>query len=784
MAKALSLATGFLLVASCELWLSWAHPVASNAPPASGLTPEELEFFESKIRPLLIERCYSCHSDQFNTTMGDLRLDTREGWVAGGSRGTAILPGKPSESLLIQAISYQHPDLSMPPQGPLSPEEIELLEQWVGLGAPDPRTEGLSQTGEKESIDLEEGRQFWSFQPISQPQLPSVQNSGWVRSPIDRFILARLEAEGLEPVGPADRRTWIRRSTFDLIGLPPTPEEVEIFLSDDAPEAFDKVVDRLLASPHYGERWGRYWLDVARYAEEQRPHNSGDYQPLPFAYRYRDWVVKALNRDLPYDRFAIQQIAGDLIEELGEERWSAVGYLSLGPIYETDGGGEESKLRHRYETINDKVDTLSRGFLGLTLACARCHDHKFDPIPTEDYYSLAGVFFNTEYVARKWLVGEDEVDRYVDFEARLTDQTKCLEAAENKRDQASDPAQKKELEEKVQRLTREVAQLQKVPPSVPEHVHTLTEGGNEDIPVAVRGDPVQPGGMVPRRFLRVIAGDDPPRFTQGSGRLELARAVATPTNPLTARVMVNRIWQNHFGQGLVRTPSNFGALGEPPTHLELLDWLAQRFIQSGWSMKKLHKEIMLSTTYRLSSDFDDRNFAADGENQLLWRVNPRRLDVEAWRDGLLAVTGELDPSLGGPPVENILTSGRRTLYAPIRRDDRFDSDKFLRLFDFPSPWLTSSQRTVTTMPQQQLFMLNSKFMIERSRALATRLTALAETERLTRAFELAFSRRPSAREKGLALDFLRESKDPSASLNRWEQYAQVLLSSSELLYIR
>ena len=451
MGKMLSLGAGFLMAAGAGLAPSWASQPESKSPVASALTPEELEFFESKIRPLLVKRCYGCHSTESDPVMGGLHLDTREGWIEGGNRGTAIVPGEPSKSLLIEAITYQDPDLSMPPQGALPPEEIELLEQWVGLGAPDPRTDRQARA-EEDSIDLEKGRQFWSFRPISQPRLPAVRKRGWVRSPIDHFILARLEAKGLEPVDPADRRTWIRRATFDLIGLPPAPEEVEAFLIDEAPDAFEKVVDRLLASPHYGERWGRYWLDVARYAEEQRPNNSGDYQPLPFAYKYRDWVVNALNRDLPYDRFVIQQIAGDLIKELGDERWSAVGYLSLGPIYETDAGGEESVLRHRYETINDKVDTLSRGFLGLTLACARCHDHKFDPIPTEDYYSLAGVFYNTEYVPRKWLAPEDEVDRYVDFEARFTDQKQCLEAAENSRDKASDMAEKEELEEKAKRL--------------------------------------------------------------------------------------------------------------------------------------------------------------------------------------------------------------------------------------------------------------------------------------------------------------------------------------------
>ena len=779
--------TGLLLLGGVLPGGSWSFPADGSAPKSHNLTPEELNFFESKIRPLLVERCYSCHSGE-TTPMGGLRLDTRDGWMTGGSRGTAIFPGRPAQSLLIQAINYKNPELAMPPQGTLPLEEIELLEQWVGLGAPDPRTGDDAARSAEASIDLEEGRRFWSFQPLAQTPLPPVRNKDWIRSPLDHFILARLEEKGLQSAGPADRRTWIRRVTFDLTGLPPTPDEVDAFLADPAPNAHETVVDRLLASPHYGERWARYWLDIARYAEQQRVSNFKQYD-LPYAYRYRDWVVNAFNRDLGYDQFIMQQIAGDLISGLGQDGWSALGFLALGPIYEPDGGGKESKLRHRYDTMDDKMDTLSRGVLGLTVSCARCHDHKFDPIPTEDYYSMAGVFFNTKYVPRKWTVPEGESDRYELLEALLKDKKKCARAAKTKKIffQDDEVEAMKKQQKVIEALTEAAEQFEKSLPPEPEHVHSVQEAGSEDIPVATRGDPVQPGEIVPRRFLRVIAGDQPPRFTQGSGRLDLAHTIASPGNPLTARVMVNRIWQHHFGQGLVRTPSNFGSMGEPPTHPLLLDWLARRFIDLGWSMKQLHREVLLSATYRQSSAFNRNHFAVDGENRWLWRMNPRRLDVEAWRDGLLAVAGEQDLQIGGPPVEDILNSRRRTLYAPIRRDTRSASDRFLRLFDFPSAWLSRSQRTVTTVPQQQLFLMNSPFMVGRARALAQRLSVLEKNEhRIQQAFRLVFSRMPSQTERKLALEFLEEAPSDGAAdrLTRWEQYAQVLLSSNELMHIR
>ena len=654
------------------------------------------------------------------------------------------------------------------------------------------------------AADVSDGRNFWSFQPIATPRLPELANESRVHSPIDRFVLARLQERGLRPGDPADRRTLIRRVTMDLIGLPATAEEVSAFVEDDAPDAFSKVLDRLLASPQHGERWARYWLDVARYGGEQTNEGHAS-EPLPSAYRYRDWVVGALNRNLPYDQFVMYQIAGDLIEGAGHGGMKAVGFLALGPIYEADAGDEASKRRARYDTIDEKVDTLSRTFLGLTLACARCHEHKFDPIPQQDYYSIAGVFYNTKYVEQQPLVSMDIVERYLaetkpirDLEERLrsvvTEKFKTIKKRrqeENKQEpEVADVARLKAevgklvLEEK--RLSAELETLRKAAPPVFSHAHSVADEGREDIRVAIRGNPERPGEVAPRRFLRIIAGDDPPRFTRGSGRLELARAIASPSNPMTARVIVNRIWLGHFGEGIVRTPSNFGSLGERPTHPLLLDWLASRLIGADWSIKQLHRDIMLSGTYGLSSGMNAQNHSEDGGNRLLWRMSPRQLDVEAWRDSLLAVSGELDPQLGGPSVDDILVSRRRTIYALIRRDSHFAPDRFLRMFGLPDARTSSGLRAVTTVAPQQLFALNSKFITVRARALARRVTAYeGERERIFRAFELVFARRPSDAEMRLALGFLGESRAATGTerMTRWEQYAQVLLASNELFFL-
>ena len=521
------------LIVSGLFITSFALEAWGSAPSQAAikLTPSEQSFFESKIRPLFIKHCHSCHSSE-KTPMGGLQLDSRKGWMAGGSRGSAIVPGQPEQSLLIQAIRYQDPELAMPPQGILSPQEIEALEQWVLLGAPDPRAEPSGGTPEVTTVNLEEGRQFWSFQPLDTRVLPEVKNATWIGSPLDYFVLSRLEEKGMKPVRPADRRTWIRRATFDLIGLPPTLAEVKAFLEDDAPNAYEKVVDRLLASPHYGERWARHWLDVARYAEEQR-NSSNKGVVLPVAYKYRDWVVEALNQDLPYDQFILHQFAGDQIKDLGEDGQQALGFFSLGPIYVTDGGDDKSKLRSRYETIDDKIDTLSRGILGLTVSCARCHDHKFDPVFTKDYYSLAGVFYNSRYAGRHWVSSVEESSRYEYLAAQVKDQSTCIGNANRIKTNlpAEQVAEKEKQQKVIDQLTQTLETMKKNLPPVPEHVHTLVEGGAEDIPVAIRGDPVQPGEKVPRQFLRVIAGDNPTPFPRAAADWNWPRLLLTQPIP-------------------------------------------------------------------------------------------------------------------------------------------------------------------------------------------------------------------------------------------------------------
>jgi hypothetical protein len=574
-------------------------------------------------------------------------------------------------------------------------------------------------------------RQFWSFRPVREPAVPRVKDAAWPKSPIDRFVLAKLEEKGLHPVGPADKRALIRRATFDLIGLPPTPAEVDAFLADESPDAFAKVVDRLLASPHYGERWGRHWLDVARYGEDQA--HTFQSRKYPDGWRYRDWVVKAFNDDLPFDRFVREQIAGDLLD--GPDRaagLAATGFFALGPVYYGRATADE---------LDDRVDTLTRGFLGLTVACARCHDHKFDPIPQADYYSLAGVFSSTGY--KEYVVTADGVDPKA----------------------VSDPTDK---------MARDKAKEPRKPV-----VHALAEGPNPaNMRVHLRGNPATLGDEAPRRPLRVLAGDDPPPFTAGSGRLELAKTIASKDNPLTARVFVNRVWMHHFGRGIVGTPSNFGTLGERPTHPELLDYLAARFVAEGWSVKKLHRAIMLSATYQLGSKHDEANARVDGDNQYLWRMNRRRLEVEPWRDAMLAVAGNLDRTPGGPSADLSKPDNvRRTLYGAV---SRHNLDPVLRLFDFPDPNLTADRRPVTSVPLQQLFVLNSDFMARQSKALAARVTATGTDEavRIRTAFRLLYGRPPTAREVELGTAFLAAGGDGA-----WEKYAQVLLSANEFAFV-
>jgi hypothetical protein len=690
---------------------------ASANPPA-----EQIDFFEKKIRPVLIQHCYKCHSAEAKKIRSGLLLDSRDGIRKGGERGPAIVANQPEKSLLLKALRYE--DLQMPPGGKLPESVIADFAAWIKQGAADPRV-GVAL--KEKQIDFEKARKFWAFQPPHRYPTPSVRNREWAKQPIDDFLLARLEQAGLEPSPPADRRTWIRRVSFDLIGLPPSTEEVEAFVNDQAPNAKEKIVERLLSSPHYGERWGRVWLDVVRFAEDQA-HIVGNDQSLcyPNAYLYRDWVIRALNADMPYPRFIQLQLAADLFEPGDVKDLPALGFLGLGPKYYSRG-----MLAVMADEWEDRVDVVGRGLLGLTVACARCHDHKFDPIPTEDYYGLAGIFASTRMLNRP-----------------------LDEKREKKGDEAKQPK---------------------------DALHVVCEGKPTDLTVFVRGDVTVKGPTVPRHFLRVLSSQDPQPIKQGSGRLELARAITSENNPLTARVIVNRVWGQLFGQPLVRTPSNFGALGENPSHPELLDDLAVRFMESGWSLKWLQREIVLSAAYGQSSKTDSRHLSADSENRLLGRMNRRRLGVEAWRDAILAATGRLDQPIGGASIDPISPDEhRRTVYSHV---SRLSLNPMLALFDFPDPNIHADHRVETTTPLQKLFVINSPFMVRQAQDLTeflTKKTDGADQSFVQKAYLVLYARPVSYTELRLGLDFLKTRNDAKV---RRQEYAQVLLAANEMMFV-
>jgi hypothetical protein len=653
----------------------------------------------------------------------------------------------------------------MPPTKKLAAEVVAEFETWIKLGAPLPADRVTVPSTPDESgdaFDLAAARQFWSFQPPRLHEPPHVKQADWPARPIDFFILARLEAAGLAPNEPAERRALVRRLSFDLTGLPPTPEEVEAFVADESPAALERLVDRLLESPHYGERWARLWLDLARYAEDQA-HIVGNDKSLtyPNAYRYRDWVIAALNDDVPYDRFIKLQLAADQLaadkvvagdspsadaDESGaadaddtdgankndedDADLAALGFIGLGPKYYRRNSPEV--MADEWE---DRVDTVTRGLLGLTVACARCHDHKFDPIPTEDYYALAGVFASSE-MYNKPLAGAE---------------------ASEKNGHAKDPDQA---------------------------LHIVRDAEPRDLNVFIRGDVKNPGSLVERHFLQVLSADAPAALgdDSGSGRLNLAEAIVDRGNPLTARVLVNRVWAQFFGRGLVTTPSNFGALGQRPSHPELLDDLAVRFMQHGWSLKWLMREIALSSTYRQSSRIDAAKQAADPAIELLGRMPRRRLSIEAWRDALLAASGRLERKVGGPSIEpDDPDETRRTLYSRI---SRLELNRLLALFDFPDPNVHSERRSETITPLQKLFVLNSPFMLRQADAFVERLEREAgdgAAVKIRRAYAVLHGRAPSDAELELGLSFV--DVPASDRMSRWSQYAQVLLASNEVLLL-
>lgn len=758
------------------------------APPTAG----QLEFFENKVRPLLADKCYRCHSakaEEKGKLKAGLHLDSLAGLLKGGDSGSALTPGDPKKSFLVEAVNYRNEDMEMPPKGKLSDAQIKIFTDWVQMGAPWPGADtatAIAPTEPKQAYDWDRfRREHWSFKPMIKAEPPQVTNSSWPRSPIDHFTLAKLEAAGLQPNNAAENRTLIRRAYLDLIGLPPKPEQVDAFLNDSESNALAKVIDGLLASEHYGERWTRHWLDVARYSDGLG--GFGDNRALPDAWRYRDWVVNALNTDMPYDEFVARQIAGDVLEKDPDP--IATGFFVVGPSYTSDGGDPEAKAQAEAETLSDRVDTFSRAFLGLTAACARCHDHKFDPITTQDYYAIAGIFKNTrngehplvpQAVVDTFKRGQEAIKNQNNAVNRfLDDETKRLKVKRNEVEKLLGEGPKK----KVVEMRAELERLKKAAPKKYEIAHVLQDFGKNDMHVALRGDLRKKGEKVPRRFIQILAGETPPPYTHGSGRRELAQSVTAPDNPLTARVIVNRVWAWHFGKALVRTPSNFGILGEKPTHPQLLDWLATDFIEHGWSLKRLHRQIMLTSTWQMSSRFDKEKFATDGDNKLLWRMNSRRLEAEVWRDSLLAVTGELDRTIGGKPDREILRSKRRTLYATISRTgDKFESDAFLRLFDFPAAVATSASRPTSTVPQQYLFMLNSPFMTERAKRLGNHLHGLQEPQqdRIKKAYQQLYSRSPDPAETELGTQWLGDNPAPET----WHQYAQVLLSAHELIQIQ
>ena len=701
--------------------------------------------FDREVRPILVQHCFKCHDA--DSAKGGLRLDFKPAMLKGGDSGEAtVVPGSSHKSHLIAVVTSTDPDSRMPPKGDrLTPAQVDLFRKWIDGGA----HWASAAATQPATVEIVEGgmrvtdadRAFWSFVPPKKTE-PTVTRPGgtapgvpdkdeWSRTSVDRFILAAQRTAKLSPSTKAPRDVLVRRLAYDLTGLPPTPDVVAAFVNDDSPDAYDRLVERFLTSPAFGERMASLWLPLARYAEDQAHQVGNDTKAFyPHAWKYRQWVVDAFNRDLPYDRFLRLQIAGDRVKDVSPADLAALGFLGLGPKYYNRG-----RIEVMADEWEDRVDTVTRTTLGLTVACARCHDHKFDPIPAMDYYALAGVFASTEMVNRT-AAGE------------------------------------------VQKNSLSAEQMN------PATLHVVADAAApKDLNLFIRGNPDRKGPVVPRRFLTVLSAGDPKSFTDGSGRLELADAIVSKQNPLTARVMVNRVWGMLFGSPLVATPSNFGRTGQLPTHPELLDDLSVRFMENGWSMKWLIRELVTSAAYRQSSDFDAGKAAIDPANEKLWRMNRRRLTVEQWRDSLLTVAGEMQSALQAPSLE--LDNPKhlsRTLYARI---SRLKLNDLLMQFDYPDANVHAEKRSVTSTPAQKLFVLNSPFVLARAKALANRLAADAASDdegRIRRAYELLFARKPSPDELAVGLDYLHQPDD-GGKQSHWERYAQILLASNEALYV-
>ena len=757
------------------------------------VAPERWAFFEQRIRPLFVRHCYACHSAQANPPKGGLRLDRQRGLQDGGDRGPAIVVGKPAQSLLIAALSHEH-ELKMPPAGKLSARDLKLLNRWVAMGAsmPPDRPSSLQRSGDRS------GRTLWSLRPPRSHTLPTSIPHPQALEPLDAFVLAHQATRGLQAMSAADRETLIRRLSFDLLGLPPVPAEVDRFKIDRSADAYERLVDRLLASPHYGERWGRFWLDLARYTDTTASWLKSTAQ----AYLYRDWIVDALNRDLPYDMLVRQQLAADQVPDRDPDDLAALGFLGLSPTYWKELQLAPNVIRTVIaEEWEERVNTVTRTFLGLTVACARCHDHKFDPIDTADYYALAGVFASAQ-LSDLPLLPPAETKVVVDAHDRVAKLQRQIDALQGSQNKPAKPASRQRqiaaLKARIKQITQgtphydtrwvhavEEASVFVLPDGPHRSRLELRPGRPRDLAIQHRGNPGQTGRTVPRRFLAILSEVSPPRpFTHGSGRLELADAILNEGRPLSSRVIVNRYWKWHFGRGLVTTPSNLGFQGSRPSHPHLLDHLSLRLVENGWSLKWLQRRILGSGTYRRSSSQHSRQYEIDPENRWLWRASRRRLDIEACRDAMLAVAGNGDFQIGGDSRDLSATDHRRrTLYGTINRRD---VHTLLSLFDFPDPTAHSPGRETTTTPLQQLFVLNSDFLVRQSDALARRMEALADASRANRIDAihlLLFSRLPSPLESTSAASFLAEEAAASSQHQAWQRYAQVLLGSNAFQFV-
>ena len=760
-----------------------------------------LEFFEKKIRPVLVERCFKCHSSETAKAKGGLRLDRQAGLVEGGDSGTAVVPGKPEESLLIKAIQWTGVVSEMPPDSKLPDQVIADFREWVRLGAAFPAD--TAPAGAKpRPVDIEQGRGFWSFQPVHRHPSPVVSQSDWPRTRIDSFVAEQLDRQQMHPAKEADRRTLIRRLAVDLVGLPPAFAETEAFVADPAPDAYERLVDRYLASPQYGERWGRHWLDVARYAEDN-PTSEATCKPPRFPFRYRDWIIQAINNDLSYDDFVRRQLAADLLE-LPRSEMAALGFLGLSPVYH-----KEPKLAADVISVivadewDERLDTVTRSFLGLTVACARCHDHKFDPIKTDDYYALAGIMASTQLV--EWPLVDttpEEAAALTEIQRQIVDvELRFDYAKKNRKTPKAEGVDIAPFDAEVARWEAVLKELKETklfdgPIAMGVRDAGLWINGEDpawtlldyhekkgrDLPVFVRGNPANPGPIVPRRFLEVLSARDAKPFQRGSGRRELADAIVRDAAPLAARVIVNRVWGWHFDRPLVTTPSNFGRLGDAPSHPELLEDLAARFIASGWSLKWLHREIVLSATWRQSSsstEFRDR----DPDNRLIWRMNRRRMEAEAWRDAVLSASRQMDESMQGPSVSlDDAKFRRRTVYGIVSRQKPAD---VFRLFDFPDAKRHTEARLPTTTPLQQLYLLNSPFLQQQAEEIAR--SVLEESEPGTVAvtgnlFRRILLRDPMSDELSDAINLV-QSESGEVPRENWTFLAHALLATNEFLHV-